>query len=69
MLARRMGGAPALRDGIEPRGQLITNTVGMACCPSQLVCVPVQSNGQRLSQLQMSGKIQKRLGESDQQVV
>ena len=46
----------------------MTNTVGMACCSSQLVRVPVQSNVQRLSQLQMSGKIQKRLGESDQQV-
>ena len=40
----------------------MTNTVGIAYCPSQLVRVPVQSNVQRLSQLQMSGKIQKRLG-------
>ena len=47
----------------------MSNAVGMAFCPSQLVCVPVQSNVQCLSQLQMSDKIKKCLGESDQQVV
>ena len=33
----------------------MTYSVGMASCPSKLVRVPVQSNVQRLSQLQMSG--------------
>ena len=49
-------------NAIEPRGQLMANTVRMASCPSQLVRVPVQSNIQRLSQaVKMSGRIQKRL--------
>ena len=56
-------------NGIEPRKQLMTNTVGMASRPSQLVRVPVQSNVERLNQLQMSSMIQKRLEESDRQVV
>ena len=47
----------------------MNNTVGMASCPLKLVRVPVQSKVQRLSHPQMSGKIEKRLEESDQQVV
>ena len=35
----------------------MTNTVGMASCPSKLVRIPVQSNVKRLSQLQCQARL------------